>query len=101
MARATGIEDISTLQAALIGFQIEKQRIEASIQSIRAQLKGRRLSGAAVSGAEAKPVVKRELSAAARNRIAMAQKKRWAEHRKRAAQAAKAQSAKAQSAKAG
>ena len=88
MARGRGIDDVGTLQMALVGFQIEKQRIEAKMQELQAQLKGRRSMSS--EGGEAPARRKRELSAAARKRIANAQKKRWAEHRKRAAQAAKA-----------
>jgi hypothetical protein len=99
MARGRSTEDIATLQMALVGYQIEKQRIESKIQEIRSQLKGR--AGASTStGGEAAAPRKRELSEAARKRIAMAQKRRWAEHRKRAA-AAKSQSGKPQAAKAG
>lgn len=94
MARGrNGSEDLSMLQMALVGFNIEKQRIEARIQEIQTQLGGRR-GAPANAGTNAAPR-KRELSADARRRIAMAQKRRWAEHRKRAAQAAKGQSAKA------
>ena len=95
---ARGSDDIMTLQMALVGFQIEKQRIETRIQELRSQLKGR---GASIAPrpSEAAAPRKRELSEAARKRIAMAQKRRWAEHRKRAAQA-KAQTAKPQAAKA-
>jgi hypothetical protein len=71
---------------ALVGYQIEKQRIEDKIQEIQARLKGKTVSSRAP--AKPKPAgVKRVLSAAARKRISAAQKKRWAEHRK--AQAAK------------
>jgi hypothetical protein len=73
---------------ALVGYQIEKQRIEARIQEIQSRLKGRRVS---FGEAAAEPAPrKRALSEAARASIAAAQKRRWAEHRKRAAQAAKA-----------
>jgi hypothetical protein len=92
------MEDIATLQMALVGFQIERQRIESKIAEIRSQLKGRGASMPSAGG-DAPAPRKRELSEAARKRIAMAQKRRWAEHRKRAA-AAKAQ-AKPQVAKAG
>ena len=98
MARGRSTEDIATLQMALVGFQIERQRIESKIEEIRSQLNGRGASMPSVGG-EAPAPRKRELSEAARKRIAMAQKRRWAEHRKRAA-AAKAQS-KPQVAKAG
>jgi hypothetical protein len=84
MARGNSTEDLSTLQMALVGYQIEKQRIEARIQEIQAKLKGK---PGAPAAAEKPEGVKRVLSPAARKRIAAAQKKRWAEHRKRAAQA--------------
>jgi hypothetical protein len=87
MARAR-IEDANTLQMALVGYQLEKQKIEDKIRAIEAQLKGKRVSlSAAPTGATSGP--KRVLSPAARRRIAMAQKKRWAEHRRKAAMAAK------------
>jgi hypothetical protein len=93
MARGRSTEDVGTLQMALIGYQIEKQRIESKIQELQSQLKGRRGS-LPTSGGESKPPArKRELSEAARKRIAAAQKRRWAEHRKRAAQAAKVSAA--------
>ncbi len=83
------VEDLTTLQMALVGYQIEKDKVEAKIRELQSKLKGRRV---AIGGAESKaPQARRELSAAARARIAAAQKRRWAEHRKRMAQAAKAQ----------
>jgi hypothetical protein len=85
MAKGRSQEDLTTLQMALVGYQVEKQKIEDQIRRIQAQLKGKRVplpSAAAV----AEPAVRRVLSPAARARIAAAQKKRWAEHRKRAAQ---------------
>jgi hypothetical protein len=91
MARGKTTEDLSTLQMALVGYEVEKQRIEAKIREIQARLKGKPASSpAAADSAEPKAAgVKRVLSPAARRRIAAAQKKRWAEHRKRIAQAAK------------
>ena len=89
MPRGRSIEDVSMLEMALVGFQIEKQRIESRIQEIQSQLRGKRAAAASSDGADSKPTVRRELSAGARKRIAAAQKRRWAEHRKRAAQAAK------------
>jgi len=88
MARGKLTNDTSTLQMALVGYQIEKEKIEAKISEIKAQINGKR---APVAASSEKPETggKRYLSPAARKRIAMAQKKRWAEHRKRAAQAAK------------
>ena len=90
MARPRKVDDVSTLQMALVGYQIEQQKIEAKIREIQAQLKGRTTSVSSASPAPSeKPARKRrELSPAARKRIAAAQKKRWAEHRKKLAQAA-------------
>jgi len=85
MPRGRSQEDASMLQMALVGYRAEKQKIDEQIRRIEAQLKGKRVPLS--SAAPAKPAVKRVLSAAARARIAAAQRKRWAEHRKRAAQA--------------
>ena len=90
MARGRSVEDVSMLQMALVGYQIEKQRVESKIQELQGKLKGRGTAMSPASGAPAAPR-RRELSEAARKRIAMAQKRRWAEHRKRAAQSAKGQ----------
>ena len=89
MPRGRSTADPSTLQMALVGYQIEKQKIEDKIREIQAQLKGKHvaLTGAAGETVAAGP--KRVLSPAARKRIAAAQKKRWAEHRKRIAAQAK------------
>ena len=89
MARRS-LEDLSTLQMALVGYQMERQKIDDRIREIQAKLKGKHV-GVPSAGAEKKPVVKRVLSPDARRRIAAAQKKRWAEHRKRVAAAAKAE----------
>ena len=83
MIRGTAI-DPDILQMALRGYEQEVARIEDKIREVRAQLGGR----------SARPVTAaaqshRELSPAARKRISMAQKRRWAEHRKRVAQAAR------------
>ncbi|HLK50674.1 MAG TPA: hypothetical protein VKT49_21185 [Bryobacteraceae bacterium] len=89
MARGRNSQDLTTLQMALVGYQIEKQKIEDKIRQIEAQLKGRRAALPSDTPAKSGGGRRRVLSAAARRRIAAAQKKRWAEHRKRAAQAAK------------
>jgi len=65
---------------ALVGYEIEKERIEGKIREIQSQLG----AGNAAAKGEAAPK-KRVLSAAARKRIAAAQRKRWAEHRRRVA----------------
>jgi len=93
MARMKNASDLATLQMALIGYEVEKQKMELRIREIKAQLKGKNVGASTAassnSGGESKPTAKRVLSPAARRRIAAAQKKRWAEHRKRAAAAAK------------
>ncbi len=47
MARGKTTEDLSTLQMALVGYEVEKQRIEAKIREIQARLKGKPASSAA------------------------------------------------------
>jgi hypothetical protein len=89
MPRGRSTEDVSMLEMALVGFQMEKQRIESKIQEIQSRLKGKRAATPSSDGASSKPRARRELSVGARRRIAAAQKRRWAEHRKRAAQAAR------------
>ena len=68
---------------ALVGYQVEKEKIEEKLHALQAQLKGTK-APASVDG-NRKTHVKRVLSQAARDRIAAAQRKRWAEHRKRKA----------------
>lgn len=91
MPRGRSSSDPATLAMALVGYEIEKQKIEDRIREIRAQLGTG--SGARATSAAAKPAVapnhKRTLSASARKRIAAAQRKRWADHRKKLAQAGK------------
>jgi hypothetical protein len=87
MARGRNTQDLTTLQMALVGYQLEKQKIENKISEIQGQLKGKKV--VLSTGGKADSGVKRVLSPAARRRIAAAQRKRWAEHRKQAAQTAK------------
>ena len=76
---------------ALVGYELEKQKIEEKIREIRSQLGGRNSGTRAGGDAKASGARgRRTLSASARRRIAAAQRKRWAEHRKKQAQAAKA-----------
>ena len=70
--------DKQTLQAALIGYQSEQERITKAITHLQAQLTGGRASATDHAVGAAKP--KRKMSAAARKRIAAAQKKRWTEY---------------------
>lgn len=92
MARPKSVtlpSDPMLLQAMLDGLDMQKQRVEAQIASVRSALGGGRKAAPAASAgsvaapaAAAAPRSKRILSAAARARIAAAQKKRWAAFRK-------------------
>lgn len=81
MAAQKAIQNIEILEYALRHLEKERDEIQARIDSIRIQLKPK-------SSANGQPRAKRVLSDAARRRIAAAQKKRWAEHRKQQAKAA-------------
>lgn len=70
------------LSAALEGLLLQQQRIEEQISLVKAALGQKKGPVATASGA---PRKRRVLSAAARKRIADAQKKRWAEFRKKQA----------------
>ena len=86
MARA----DRDLLAMALVGYQAEKARLEATIKDIQAQL-GHRGPGrpkATADGAGQSAPRKGTMSAAGRKRIAAAQRKRWAVLKKSQAQAA-------------
>jgi cell division septum initiation protein DivIVA len=83
MPRGRSKEDRTILEMALVGYLHERERIESKIEELQKQLKGK----PAAAAPKSKRGGKRVLSAAARNRIAAAQKKRWAEHRKRLAAA--------------
>jgi len=70
--------DRSTLEAALIGYEFQLKGIEEKIAVIRAQLGGKAVH-IATTTANGAPKPRRTMSAAARKRIAAAQRKRWAE----------------------
>ena len=89
MARTKNAEDLTTLQMALVGYQLERTKIDSKIREIEARLGGRKATASAATAGKKAPGTKRVLSPAARRRIALAQKKRWAEHRKKAAMATK------------
>jgi hypothetical protein len=80
------VKDAGLLEAALEGLELQKQRVEAQIREVRSLLGRKRgpvpSAGESQPAAPAKPRKKRQLSEAARKRIAAAQKKRWAEYRK-------------------
>lgn len=72
------VNDVSLLQAALVGYQNHLEEINQAIADIRKQLGTR-------GGKQAKQpgtIGRRKLSSAARGRIAAAQKKRWAKFHK-------------------
>jgi hypothetical protein len=92
MPKGSRDEDTTLLSMALVGFEIEKQKIEQKIAELRARVGGRPIpagskSDSMATTSESTPG-RRTLSAAARKRIAAAQKKRWAEHRRKLAVAA-------------
>jgi hypothetical protein len=74
MPRKPGIDN-DTLEAALLGFQHQREAIDAKMAEIRRAMGTRAPRAEAGSAAVAG---KRTLSAAARRRISAAQKKRWA-----------------------
>jgi hypothetical protein len=90
MAQHSGT-DTELLKAALFGYQVQSERLEASIADIQAQL-GHRGPGrppkAATNGIEEAAPAKRTMSASARKRIALAQKKRWATYHEQQAEPA-------------
>jgi hypothetical protein len=88
MPRGRKKEDIAMLRMALIGYQHEREKIDGRIQELQARLKGSHPASVEAASAPSKRAGgKRTMSPAARRRIAAAQKKRWAEHRKRQAAA--------------
>ena len=74
--------DRSILQAALEGLELERQRLDQRIAQVKGLLGPKKR--AAVAQAPAKP--RRKMSLAGRKRIAAAQRKRWAEYKKKARQ---------------
>jgi hypothetical protein len=84
--------DEGLLRAALVGYEAEKTKIEAVIAQIQTQL-GHRGPGrprtANVGTEQSAPKKRRTLSASARRKIALAQKKRWAALKKQQSEPAK------------
>ena len=71
--------DPSILEAALVGYTAERQKIQEKMTAIRKHRGGRVNIATPVTVASNGSGPKRRMSAAARKRIALAQKKRWAE----------------------
>jgi hypothetical protein len=63
--------------AILEALEAERDRITTAIEALQPTTKGRRRSASATAGK------RRHMSAAARRRISLAQKRRWAEHKKK------------------
>jgi hypothetical protein len=69
------------LAMALVGYEVEKRKIEERIRELRSALEGK-TAGNESPATDGQAPKRRKLSAAARRRISLAQKKRWAEQRK-------------------
>jgi hypothetical protein len=77
MARDSGI-DAGLLNAALVGYQVQRDRLAAIIADIQSQLGHRgRVKPEAIGSEEPAPR-RRGMSAAGKARVAAAQRKRWA-----------------------
>ena len=74
--------DRAILEAALAGYELQREQIEGMMTEIRRQLRGKTSSAGAEPAATAGAPVKRTVSAAARKRMAAAQRKRWAASKK-------------------
>ena len=80
MPKTTTIDHTSVLEMALVGFELQRNRIEAAIAEIQAELGqgGMLRKDTCHSAATAtRTPRKKRFSAAARKRMALAQKKRW------------------------
>lgn len=83
----SSVANLELLNAALEGLEAQRKRIEEQISQVQAMLGHRRGRPASNDSASAQPAArKRQLSPAARKRIAAAQKRRWAEYRKQEGQ---------------
>jgi hypothetical protein len=85
MARTKDNENAAILEYALHHLEMERDEIQAKIDHVRRQLGGKAAGSPAppvTASPNSEPRRKRVLSEAARKRIAAAQKRRWAEHRK-------------------
>jgi hypothetical protein len=70
--------DRALLEAALFGYQHQREEIEGKMAEIRGLLSGKSASGSTGATASEPPTKKRTMSAAGRRRIAEAQRQRWA-----------------------
>lgn len=75
-------QDLELLEAALIGFQYRRTEVEQRIADLRHKISGQPSASAATpSGVSSSAATGRKMSASARQRIALAQKKRWASYK--------------------
>ena len=81
--------DQSLLQAALIGYEQQRAEIEQRITDLRRQLGGRQGTAAGSAASAVRVTGRRQMSVAARKRIAAAQRKRWKQFHQAQAPAAK------------
>ena len=91
MPRGKSRADTYSLAMDLVGYELQKQKIEEKIREIKSQLSGKGSAQAGGGSKDQPGTRKRVLSAGARKRIAAAQRRRWAEHRKKNATAAKSE----------
>ena len=80
MPKITTIDHTGVLEMALVGYELKRNRIEAAIAEIQAELGqggSSRSISTATDNSEPKATGKKRFSAAARKRMALAQKKRW------------------------
>src|ERR1039458_1465717 len=94
MPKTTTIDHTSVLEMALVGYEMQRNRIEAAIAEIQAELGqggSSRSTSTVTASIEPQPTRKKRFSAAARKRIAAAQKKRWAALKAKKAPAKKTQ----------
>ncbi len=73
-------QDTELLEAALAGFLYQKEQVERRIAELRARIGERPAPVSHASPVKSAPAG-RSMSAVARRRIALAQKKRWAAYR--------------------
>jgi hypothetical protein len=90
LAPGRNIDEPTILKMALVGYQSEKEKVEAKIRELKSQLKGKRTVTPSSVEASLQSPAKRVLSDEGRRRIADATRKRWAEQRKLKPQRAKA-----------
>ena len=87
MPKPSSVTDHDILEAALSGLQTQLQQTNERIAAIRARLGHRpRRTPAATDGAGQAAPKRRTMSAAARRRIGLAQKRRWAAARQEKAE---------------